>query len=149
MKPGPLQTMWRGRCGSGLAKSGRQAICGPGWGQRPGAGPISRFNRVLNGSLGHCRSIGKVANGPAGRFCTILGHLGRFGPKQKVTHVIKPHPTPPYRLRGIQRHGRMTTSTDIYSLGVVLHEILTDHLPYQLEDKSVFEVARIICEEKP
>ncbi len=51
----------------------------------------------------------------------------------------------PEQIRG----ERQTVASDVYSLGVILYELLTAHRPYQLANTSFAETMRVTCEQEP
>ena len=57
--------------------------------------------------------------------------------------------TPDYASPEQARGGTITTATDIYSLGVVLFELLTEEKPYKASGKPQDEAIRTICETEP
>jgi serine/threonine protein kinase/tetratricopeptide (TPR) repeat protein len=57
--------------------------------------------------------------------------------------------TPAYASPEQIRGGRITHSSDIYSLGVVLYELLANTLPYRLEEHDFRSTANAICEQDP
>jgi serine/threonine protein kinase len=59
--------------------------------------------------------------------------------------VMTPEYASPEQVRGEP----VTTAGDIYSLGVLLYELLTGHRPYHLQSRRPDEIARVICEQEP
>lgn len=57
--------------------------------------------------------------------------------------------TPEYASPEQVRGEAVTIASDIYSLGVLLFELLTGHRPYRLMNRALHEIARVICEEEP
>ncbi len=51
----------------------------------------------------------------------------------------------PEQLRG----DPVTTSSDVYSLGIVLFELLADARPYEVGDRSLAEALHVVCEKTP
>lgn len=59
--------------------------------------------------------------------------------------VMTPEYASPEQIRG----DRVTKATDIYSLGVLLYELLTGTRPYRLESRRQEDIVRAICDEEP
>jgi len=57
--------------------------------------------------------------------------------------------TPDYASPEQVRGGPITTATDVYSLGVILYELLAGTRPYRLEGKPLHDIVRTITDHEP
>src|SRR5260370_13815825 len=66
-----------------------------------------------------------------------------------ITQTLTRRMTPAYASPEQVKGESVTPATDIYSLGVVLYELLTGHRPYKLKLHTPAEMERAICEQEP
>jgi serine/threonine protein kinase len=59
--------------------------------------------------------------------------------------VFTPEYASPEQVKG----EKLTTATDVYSLGIILYELLTGNRPYQTESKNISEIILAVCETEP
>lgn len=78
--------------------------------------------------------IAKILQSEAGERSTATG-----------IHFMTPEYASPEQAQGQP----VTTLSDVYSLGVLLYELLTGHSPYRLKNRSALEVMRTITETQP
>ncbi|MEJ7708658.1 MAG: serine/threonine-protein kinase [Pyrinomonadaceae bacterium] len=62
-----------------------------------------------------------------------------------MMQVMTPDYASPEQLRGLQ----ITTTSDVYSLGIVLYELLSGHRPYHLSSRQPEEIVRMILQKDP
>ncbi|HWW84595.1 MAG TPA: serine/threonine-protein kinase [Vicinamibacterales bacterium] len=78
-----------------------------------------------------------------------LLHFGSEPSDKELTRTEGRFLTPEYASPEQVRGEAVTTATDVYSLGVILYELLTHRSPYRVSTQTPHEVARSICEEEP
>jgi eukaryotic-like serine/threonine-protein kinase len=64
---------------------------------------------------------------------------------QPGVRPMTPEYASPEQVRGLA----VNTASDVYSLGVVLYELLTGEMPYRFEGRSITEIERVVCEVEP
>jgi eukaryotic-like serine/threonine-protein kinase len=68
-----------------------------------------------------------------------------FAPTAEGSPLMTPEYASPEQVRG----EAVTTASDVYSLGVLLYELLTGRRPYQLTSRTPAEIARVVCHSVP
>lgn len=68
-----------------------------------------------------------------------------LNPTGSMLRMMTPDYASPEQVRGRD----VTTVSDVYSLGVLLYELVTGHRPYNFAGRAIHEVSRVVCEEMP
>jgi hypothetical protein len=99
---------------------------------KPGNIVVDEEGRPKVIDFGVARELGREDGTALTRLGQVLGTLQAMSPEQVNADT-----------------GEVDARSDVYSLGVVLYELLVDKPPYDLREKPLLEAAKIIRERKP
>ena len=75
----------------------------------------------------------------------LMPHADDRGEPTLATQAMSPPYASPEQLRG----GPITPASDVYSLGVLLYEMLAERRPYTLDGRTLREIDEVVCERQP